>query len=159
MRQSVSILVLMLNSMTLRKLIIDFQCSSTDLKIYQIFIKKLMHLMMQIRFDLIYAVFKLIQFISNSVLKHWIALKRVLWYFQDILRLEVSYNQSINFEIIIKSWIDSDWTKDQNNRKSIYEHLIFMNEGSISWKFIKQQSISLSALRQNMLINQQLQSI
>ena len=58
----------------------NYQCQIVNLKIYQILIESLMHLMIQTRFDIAFVVSKLIQFMNNSINKYWIALKQVLWY-------------------------------------------------------------------------------
>ena len=48
----------------------DYQCQIDNLKIYQVLIKSLMHLMIQTRFDIEFVVSKPTQFMSNSINEH-----------------------------------------------------------------------------------------
>ena len=121
----------------------DHHCQIVDLKIYQVLIKSLMHLMIQTRSDIAFVVSKLAQFMSNSINEHWIALKRVLQYLKKTTNLNVLYDQSIDFENFLEIWTNSNWTKDINDSRSIHEYFVFLEDEFVSWKSSKQQSISL----------------
>ncbi len=54
----------------LKKAFSRYKCSENQLKQFQILLSKLMHLMIQIRLDLIYSVSRLAQFMSNSINDH-----------------------------------------------------------------------------------------
>ena len=71
-----------------------YKCNEKKLKAYQILLKELMHLMMQIRPDLAYAVSRLAQFMNNLTNEHWTALKRVLRYLNGTKKLKISYEKA-----------------------------------------------------------------
>jgi hypothetical protein len=54
----------------LNKSLFIYVCDQNELKNFQTLLRKLMHLMMQIRFDITYVVFRLIQFMINSSIDH-----------------------------------------------------------------------------------------
>ncbi len=54
----------------LKKSSLGYKCSNNQLKQFQILLDELMHLMIQIRFDLAYSMSKLAQFMSNSTDDH-----------------------------------------------------------------------------------------
>jgi hypothetical protein len=41
-------------------------------------------------------------------------------------------------------WVDADFAADLDTRRSHTDYVIMMNGGSISWKSVKQKSVSLS---------------
>ena len=84
----------------------DYKCNEKELKAYQTLLGELMHLMVQTRPDLAYAVSRLAQFMSNLTNEHWTALKRVLRYLNGTKELEISYEKAPG-AIRMEAWTDS----------------------------------------------------
>ncbi len=120
-----------------------YACDQKELKNFQTLLKKLMHLMMQTRSDITYVVFRLTQFMINSSIDHWIALKRILRYLQNTKELEICYYSTRHFNI--EAWSDFSWNENLDDFRSINDHVTFMIEESIAWKSSKQTSIALSS--------------
>ncbi len=99
--------------------------------------------MMQTRSDIAYAVSRLTQFMINSAIDHWIALKRILRYLQSTKKLEVCYYSTKHLNI--ETWSDFSWSENFDDFKSINDHLAFMIEKLIAWKSFKQTSVALSS--------------
>ncbi len=127
----------------LKKSSFIFVCDQKELKNFQTLLEELMHLMMQTRFHITYAVSRLIQFMMNSSIDHWIALKRILRYLQNTKELEICYYSTKHLNI--EAWSDFSWDENFDDFRSINDHVTFMIEESITWKSFKQTSIPLSS--------------
>ncbi|KAJ4720471.1 Retrovirus-related Pol polyprotein from transposon TNT 1-94 [Melia azedarach] len=66
--------------------------------------------------ELAFAVNKLSQFMSNPLIPHWIACKRVLRYLKHTVNYGLEFNTSDNHELI--GFCDADWGSDIDDRKS-----------------------------------------
>ncbi len=97
----------------------------------------------QTRLDLAYFVFRLAQFMSNSIDDHWTTLKRVFRYLNETKKLNIFYKKASG-SLTLKAWIDSSWDENSNDSRSTHEHLLFMRE-FIGWKSSKQISVALSS--------------
>jgi predicted transcriptional regulator len=64
-----------------------------------------MHLMIQTRLDLAYSMFRLTQFMSNSIDDHWTTLKRILRYLNETKELSILYKKVLG-SLILEAWID-----------------------------------------------------
>jgi hypothetical protein len=142
MKECAFVFILMTEN-KLKKTFSRYKCLENQLKQFQILLSELMHLMIQIRFDLAYSVSRLAQFMSNSTDDHWIALKRVLRYLNETKELSILYKK-ISESLILKTWIDFSWRKNSNDSRSTHDHLLFMSE-LIEWKSSKQISVALSS--------------
>jgi hypothetical protein len=127
----------------LKKLSLIYVCDQKKFKNFQTLLEKLMHLMMQTRSDITYVVFRLTQFMINSTIDHWIALKRILRYLQNTKELEVCYYSTRHLNI--EAWSDFSWDENLDDFRSLNDHVTFMIEESITWKSFKQISIALSS--------------
>ncbi len=127
----------------LKKSSLIYVCGQKKNKDFQTLLKKLMHLMMQTRSDIAYAVSRLTQFMINSAIDHWIALKRILRYLQSTKELEVCYYSTRHLNI--EAWSDFSWDENLDDFRSINDHVTFMIEESIAWKSFKQTSVALSS--------------
>jgi histone deacetylase 1/2 len=128
----------------LKKALSRYKCLENQLKQFQILLSELMHLMIQIRFDLTYSVSRLAQFMSNPTDDHWTTLKRMLRYLNETKELSILYKKASG-SLILKAWIDFSWDEDPNDSRSTHDHLLFMRDGSIGWKSSKQISVALSS--------------
>jgi hypothetical protein len=128
----------------LKKSFSKYKCFENQLKQFQILLSKFMHLMIQIRSDLVYSISRLAQFMSNSINDHWTALKRMLRYLNETKKLNILYKKTLG-SLILKTWIDFSWSENSNDSRSIHDHLLFMRSELIEWKFSKQISVALSS--------------
>ncbi len=128
----------------LKKSFFIYVCDQKELKNFQTLLEKLMHLMMQTRLDITYAVSRLIQFMINSAIDHWIASKQILRYLQSTKELEVCYYSTKHLNI--EAWSDFSWDENLDDFRSINNHVTFMIEESIAWKSFKQTSIASSSI-------------
>ncbi len=128
----------------LKKSLSKYKCLENQLKQFQILLDELMHLMIQIRFDLAYSVSRLAQFMSNLINDHWTTLKRVLRYLNETKELSILYKK-ISESLILKTWTNSSWDENPNDSRSTHDHLLFIRDELIEWKSSKQISVALSS--------------
>jgi hypothetical protein len=129
----------------LKKSFSEYKCSNNQLKQFQILLRELMHLMIQIRLDLAYSMFRLAQFMSNSIDDHWTTLKRILRYLNETKELSILYKKVFE-SLILETWTNSSWDENSDDSRSIHDHLLFMRNESIEWKSSKQISMTLSSI-------------
>jgi hypothetical protein len=139
-----ALVVISMTEIKLKKSLSEYKCSDKQLKQFQILLSELMHLMIQIRLDLAYSMFKLVQFMSNSIDDHWTTLKRMLRYLNESKELKILYKKALE-SLILEAWIDFSWDENSNDSRSTHDHLLFMSE-SIEWKLSKQTSMTLSSI-------------
>ena len=92
--------------------------------------------------DIYYAVNVLSQFNSNSGIKHWQAVKRVMRYIKGTLSSKIEYSKSNEG---IFGYCDADWAGDKETRRSTSGYVFMMSNGPISWKSQKQSTVALSS--------------
>ena len=74
---------------------------------------------------------------------HWRAAKRILNFFQGTRTHGIFYKAKSDLDLI--GFIDSDWVRDNIDRKSTSGYVFMLAEGPISWLSKKQSSIALSS--------------
>ena len=120
----------------------DYECNHADRKLYQKLEGSLMHLSVQTRPDIAYAVNKLGQFASNPTKQHWTALRRILRYLKGTPDNGLTYGTDKS--LILQPWTDSSWGDDPNDSRSIHGYVFKLAGGPIAWKSQKQHSVALS---------------
>jgi len=93
--------------------------------------------------DIAFAADMLSCFFFNSDYEHWRIAKRILKYLKATSQYAIIYVKS---NVKLKAYSDSDWAGNIDNRKSRLSNVLFLSNVSISWKSIKQASISLSTI-------------
>uniref|UniRef100_A0A0A9YB70 Copia protein n=1 Tax=Lygus hesperus TaxID=30085 RepID=A0A0A9YB70_LYGHE len=112
---------------------------------YKELIGSLMYIMLGTRPDLCYSITFFSQFQNCYNLSHWKHLKNVLRYLKGTVNLSLKYSKSVHCnEFIIKSYADSDFASNVNDRKSISGYIVKLNENTVSWKSKKQNVVALS---------------
>ncbi|XP_020672132.1 uncharacterized protein LOC110092095 [Dendrobium catenatum] len=92
--------------------------------------------------DITYAVNKACQHMHSPTDQHFDALKRILRY----LRGTVHYGLPITGSSMnLRSYVDSDWAGDQQDRKSTTGYCNFLGNTLISWSVKKQTTIARSS--------------
>ena len=119
-----------------------YDCPHADRKLYQELEGSLMHLSVQTRPDITYAVNKLGQFSSNPMKEHWTALLRVLRYLKGTPDYGLVFGTQKNLHL--QPWTDSSWGDDPNDSRSTHGYIFLLAGGPIAWKSQKQHSVALS---------------
>lgn len=70
--------------------------------------------------------------------------KGVLRYLQWTINVEIKYTDS--FDVKLTGYLDSDWARDMDDRRSITGYAFNIGSGVISWSSKKQNAISLSSI-------------
>ena len=74
---------------------------------------------------------------------HWNAYKRILQYIQGTRSYSIHY--SVDYELELVSFTDSDWAGDTIDRKSTSGYVFMFGGGPIFWSSKKEASIALSS--------------
>ncbi|GFU03051.1 retrovirus-related Pol polyprotein from transposon TNT 1-94 [Trichonephila clavipes] len=127
-------------------------CPSTPAEInemskypYRNLIGSLSFIVARTRPDIMYAVNLLSQFQSNPGIKHWNSLLKLLGYLKYTYhyKLELSKISNLN----LNCYSDSDYAANRDDRVSIVEYILLVDETPISWRTFKQKCISLSNMK------------
>ena len=112
-------------------------------KKYQHKIEKLMYVVIHTRSDIVFALERFNQYLSDSAIHHDRAMKTLLRYIRSIIDLDIVYDLKLdNSESFrLKIFSNSDYAVDKLNRKSILEYVYMFVERSISWMSRKQKSV------------------
>jgi hypothetical protein len=78
-----------------------------------------------------FAMSKLSQYISNLSIYYKAAVKHLLWYLRIIKAFQICYKAQLKPKQII-SYLDSDFTADKNNRRSVSSFIFKFAGGPIS---------------------------
>jgi len=105
----------------------------------------LMYAMVCTRLDITHAVGVLSRYMSKPRKEHCTAMKRVLRYLHGKTNFSIYYKgkrkeKSLN----IKDFVDGDWARDLENRRSTNGYVFNLFGGAISWMSKRQAIISLS---------------
>ncbi|XP_071689318.1 secreted RxLR effector protein 161-like [Rutidosis leptorrhynchoides] len=103
----------------------------------------LMYAMMCTRLDICFVVGMVSRYQSNPGLTHWKAVKRILRYLRGTSHYSLCYEGN---DLQMRGYIDADWGRDMDERKSTSGFVFLLNKGAISWSSKKQSCISLSTM-------------
>ena len=92
--------------------------------------------------DLMYVVCLLSRFMSTPTELHLQAAKRVLRYLKGTINLGVFYRKKGDGEL--KTYTDSDYAGDLDDRRSTSGYVFLLSEGAMSWSSKKQPVVTLS---------------
>ena len=100
-----------------------------NVKLYQELIDFLNHLVIFIRSDIVFAIFKLSKYNFNSTITHFKIDLHVLHYLKTTHNYYIIYKKSINVFILdIINYSDSDFANDENDRKSYTNYIFLIND-------------------------------
>jgi hypothetical protein len=100
--------------------------------------------------DISHAYSELSKFVQCPGQKHMDAAEYCLKYLAGTVNLCIHYGRTKDSEIEgrqqnrLWGWVDADFAADLDTRRSHTGYIIMMNGGPISWKSVKQKSVSLS---------------
>ena len=84
------------------------------------------------------------RYLSNLDDKHWIVVKKVLWYLQKTKDHMLVYRRVNDLEVI--GYIDLDFASCVDDIKSISGYVFLLASRVISWKSVKQTTIASSIM-------------
>jgi len=94
--------------------------------------------------DLSYTVNLLSHFAHNPGQAHWNALKHALLYMKETLDYGITY--FCNSSLRPFGYVNSDYARDVDGRKSTEGHMFFVGGGLVSWASKHQETIALSTV-------------
>jgi hypothetical protein len=87
----------------------------------------------------------LARFNSNPGLAHWRAAKRVLAYLSGVRNHTLQLGGLVSDPTDLQVWSDSDWARDEDDRRSISGYVFKLGDGLISWASKKQATVATSS--------------
>jgi hypothetical protein len=93
--------------------------------------------------DLAFSVGAVSAFLSNPGRQHWQAVKNIVRYIKGTINSGITYGKYTH-DNTIYGYVDSDFARDVDSRKSISGYSFQLNGGSISWKSKKQPIVAHS---------------
>lgn len=93
--------------------------------------------------DLAYSVNKLSQYMSCPTVLHRHGVKRIFRYLQGTKTLSLHIKPAADLDI--SGFSDGDWATSPDDRKSVGENCVFLEETLISWSSRKQRVVSRSS--------------
>jgi hypothetical protein len=117
--------------------IFDEYIVNKSLKInYQSIVKSLMYIMLKIRSNIIYFISMINRYIFNFIQTHWQTIKRIFRYLRETHQMKLMFRETLKS---LKNYIYSNWTKNQDIKRSISKYAFNVNNDVINW-FSKRQS-------------------
>lgn len=109
---------------------------------YQQAIGSLLYLAQGTQPDISFAVNTMSRFNKDYTAAHWTAVKRIFRYLQGTKDFKLVYTKDGNENIT--GYCDADWASDVRDRKSSTGYVFMLQDGAISWRSQKQQTVALS---------------
>ncbi len=106
---------------------------------YQQVIESLMYAAIHTRLDIIFALNRLSQYLSNSAKHHEHILKKLMWYVRFIIDLDIMYEVSESMKLV--EYSDSDYISDRLDCKLILIYIYMLDEESVFWMSWKQKFV------------------
>ena len=139
------------------KLVKDSGEANINLTLFKQIIGSLMYLSVT-RPEIMFVVYLLSKFMTNSKISHMAAAKRVLRYVKGTVNLGVFYkrgaenvgNLGVNYENSsdnLEAYTDSDYAGDIEDIRSTYGYVFLLNGGAVAWRSRKQPVVTLSTTK------------
>ena len=93
--------------------------------------------------DIAFPVNKVCQFLHAPTTVHWAAVKRILRYLKQCVRLGIKINKSMS--TLVSGYSDADWAGSLDDRRSTGGFAIFLGSNLVSWSARKQATVSRSS--------------
>jgi hypothetical protein len=107
----------------------------------------LMYLSMSTRPDITFAVGEVSRFVSNPGPLHWEACIRICNYLKGTMDWAVHYDGKLEDTEQVVGFSDSDWARDEDERKSRSAYFMFLYGGPVSWRSKLQSCVSQSSTK------------
>jgi len=133
-----------INDIPAKKRHLYTELNTRDHSIYRQIVGSLMYAMVATRPDIAFSLSILSRFLHKPIKLHLQLAIYVLRYLKGSLTQSIVYSKySDNIEII--GLTDADWGGCYNTRRSMTGYIYFLAGGAISWKSMRQNSITLSS--------------
>jgi hypothetical protein len=93
--------------------------------------------------DIAFSVNRGCPFMHKPLLPHWKVVKCILQYLKQTISHGLLITQKFHMNLSVYS--DSDWARDQDDRRSTSAYCIFLGNTLISWSSRKQQTVARSS--------------
>jgi histone deacetylase 1/2 len=93
--------------------------------------------------NLFYSVNKVCQFLHAPTTEHWSAVKHILRYIHDTLKVGITFCRSSS--TLLSAFSDADWAGSLDDRRSTGGFAIFVGPNLVSWSARKQTTVSRSS--------------
>jgi hypothetical protein len=90
--------------------------------------------------DLAYAVNKACQFLHAPTTLHWTAVKWILRYLRDSLKLRITFTPDKS--TLVSAFFDADWAECVDDRRSTGGFAVYLGRNLVSWSAKKQATVS-----------------
>ncbi len=104
---------------------------------YQSIVRSLMYIMLKTSFDITYFISVISRYVFNLTQIHWQAVKRIFRYLRETYQMKLMFREALR---LLKNYTNSNWTEDQDIRRSISKYAFNVDNDVINW-FSKRQSI------------------
>jgi hypothetical protein len=121
--------------------IFDEYTVDKNLKInYQSIVKSLMYIMLKTRSNITYFLSIVNRYVFNFIQTHWQAIKRIFRYLRRTHQMKLMFREALKF---LKSYTNSNWTENQDIKRSISEYAFNVDNDVINWFFKRQFIVTL----------------
>lgn len=110
---------------------------------YQQIIGSIMYAAICSRPDIMYAIIKLSQFMTNPSKQHFVAAKHLLRYLSGTRNAYIKYGETIKD---IEGFSDSDWAENKDDRHSTSGNCFIIAGAVVSWSSKKQTTVACSSV-------------
>ncbi len=108
---------------------------------YQLIVRSLMYIMLKIRLNITYFISMINRYVFNFIQTHWQAVKRIFRYLRETHQMKLMFREALKS---LKNYTNSNWTKDQDIRRSISEYAFNVDSDVINWFSKRQFIVTLS---------------
>ncbi|KAL5564205.1 hypothetical protein UlMin_027369 [Ulmus minor] len=119
----------------------DHEGKKVDGTLYKQIVGSLMYLTAT-RPDIMYSVSLISRYMENPTEMHLLAAKRILRYLQGTKEFGLFYKKGEKSDLI--GFTNSDYARDQDDRKSTSGYVFILGSGAVSWSSKKQSIVTLS---------------
>ncbi|PKI46224.1 hypothetical protein CRG98_033396 [Punica granatum] len=103
-------------------------------------IGSIMYAMLCTRSDVSYALSMTSRYHSDPGERHWIAVKNILKYLRRTKEMFLVYGGKE--ELIVRGYTDASFQTDKDDSRSQSRYVFSLNEGAVSWKSSKQETVA-----------------
>jgi hypothetical protein len=135
-----SLIILMNVSCRLIKISDEYTVDKSLRINYQSIVKSLMYIMLKTRLDIAYFISMINRYVFNLIQIHWQAVKRIFCYLRETYQMKLMFRETLKF---LEDYTNSNWTKNQDIRRSISEYAFNVNSEIISWFSKRQSTVTL----------------
>lgn len=95
------------------------------------------------RLDIAFSVNKVCQFLHTPTTVHWAAIKRILRYLRQSIKLGLKICKSKT--MMVSAYSDADWVECLDDKRSTGGFAVYLGDNMVSWSAKKQTIISRSS--------------